>query len=454
MKLSRRSFTNLALGAIGSAAVGRGLGEQASSVPDNAAATAKAPAQEFYWGVSTAAYQTEGGNTNTDLWLLEHAPTGMFREKSGDACDHYHLYPEDIQLIRSLGFNSYRFSIEWARVEPEEGEFSLAQLNHYRRVAEACRASGLAPMITLHHFSSPLWFSRSGGWEREDAGQLFARYCARVGAHLGHLAAAACTINEINIPAIIQRRHYFTDQARAHFRSAVSAWIPAEKFSTFLTADPETVQKKLIDAHVLAREAFKQACPNVPVGINLAIADDQAVDGGEAKLREYQALCYDGYLDVARKDDFVALQTYTRNLVGPEGDRKPAPEVRKTQMGWEYYPESLEHTLRYASARCNRPIIVTENGIATEKDEERIEYIRTAVEGMLRCIKDGIDVRGYYHWSAMDNYEWTEGYRPKFGLISVDRTNFARTVKPSAHFLGEIARTGKLAETNSLGSSS
>jgi beta-glucosidase len=147
---------------------------------------------------------------------------------------------------------------------------------------------------------------------------------------------------------------------------------------------------------------------------------------------------------VTDKDDFVAIQTYTRNLVGPEGDRKPAADVRKTQMGWELYPESLEHTICCTAAHCHKPIIITENGIATENDAERIEYTRKALEGMFRCIKDGIDVRGYYHWSAFDNYEWTEGYRPKFGLISVDQTSFARITKPSASFLGSIAKAGHL----------
>lgn len=427
----------MALGAVGTIAAGK-----LQAAPVSAATSNSRPA--FLWGTSTAAYQTEGGNTNTDIWLLEHTPTGMFKEKSGDACDHYHRYPEDIKLLASLGFNAYRFSVEWARVEPEEGEFSLAQLDHYRNMAKACRAAGMTPMLTLHHFSSPLWFAASGGWERPDSATLFARYCGKVAEHLGDLAGAACTINEINVPAIIRRHHYFNDAIRSHFQAAISSKIRSDNFSSFLTGKPEVLQKSLLAAHVQARTAFKAVCPNVPVGMNVAIADDQAVDGGEAKLKEFQELCYDTYLEAAASDDFVAIQTYTRNLVGPEGDRKPAADARKTQMGWEFYPEALEHTIRYTAQRCSKPIIVTENGIATEDDAERIEYTRRALEGLFRCTKDKIDVQGYFHWSAFDNFEWAEGYRPKFGLIAVDHKDFTRTVKPSAHFLGGVARANRL----------
>ena len=327
MKIDRRLFAGLALGTLGSAIAPENLGAVEQRVASFS--TDALPKPAFLWGTATSAYQTEGGNVNTDLWLLEHVNSGLFKEKSGDACDHYHRYATDISLLASLGFNSYRFSIEWARVEPEEGEFSLAQLEHYRRMAETCRISGLAPMITLHHFSSPLWFSRSGGWEQPNASALFARYCGKVAERLGYLVTSACTINEINVPAIILRRNYFSEKARSQFQSAISSSIQSANFSTFLTGDPQILRKTLIEAHKHGCNAFKAVCPNVPLGMNLAIMDDQSVDDGEAKLQEYQDLCYNSYLEVAGADDFVAIQTYTRNLVGPDGEREPGANARK-----------------------------------------------------------------------------------------------------------------------------
>lgn len=158
----------------------------------------------FMWGTAGAAHQIEGGNVNCDSWVLEHVPSTPFAEPSGDACDSYHRYPDDIALIAELGFNTYRFSIEWARIEPEEGEFSIAALEHYRRMLIACHEHGLTPIVTYHHFTSPRWFAAKGGWENLDNAPLFARYCERATAHLGDLIGAACTINEPNVGLLIQ----------------------------------------------------------------------------------------------------------------------------------------------------------------------------------------------------------------------------------------------------------
>lgn len=154
----------------------------------------------FLWGTATAAHQVEGNNTHSDFWAMEHLPNTMFAEPSGDAIDHYHRYPEDIALLAELGFNSYRFSLEWARVEPEDGRFSIAALDHYRRMCEACHAHGLKPIVTYHHFTSPRWLITQGGWENMETAQKFARYAGKVTQHLGDLIDTVCTINEVNIP--------------------------------------------------------------------------------------------------------------------------------------------------------------------------------------------------------------------------------------------------------------
>jgi beta-glucosidase len=159
----------------------------------------------FKWGAATAAHQVEGGNTNSDFWLLEHVDGTVFMDRPATPCVHYHRYAQDLALTASLGFNAYRFSIEWARVEPAAGEFSIAQLDHYRRMLEACHRHGLAPVVTMHHFTSPRWVAARGGWESRETAHLFARYCERVAKHLGDLIDTACTINEINLPIVLQQ---------------------------------------------------------------------------------------------------------------------------------------------------------------------------------------------------------------------------------------------------------
>ena len=177
----------------------------------------------FIWGTATAAHQVEGGNTACDLWPMEMAPESYFAEPSGDACDHYHLYPNDLALLKGLGFGAYRFSVEWARIEPEEGFFSQAALDHYRRMIAACHAIGILPIVTFHHFTAPLWFTRDGGWEDAKSVDRFARYCERAGAALGDLVGRACTINEANIPMMITA-----------FREAVQGKLDRAKSKRFV----------------------------------------------------------------------------------------------------------------------------------------------------------------------------------------------------------------------------
>ena len=182
-------------------ALGIGLGGQLLAAEEKLpsgygtpAASQKFPLK-FLWGAATAAHQVEGNNVNSDNWLLERAPNTMYKEPSGDACDHYHLYEQDINHLADLGFNAYRFSIEWARIEPEKGFFSRAELEHYRRMLEACHKRGLTPLVTYSHFTLPRWFAYQGAWENPESVDLFARYCDKATAHLGDLIAYAATFN-------------------------------------------------------------------------------------------------------------------------------------------------------------------------------------------------------------------------------------------------------------------
>jgi len=197
-------------------------------------------------------------------------------------------------------------------------------------------------------------------------------------------------------------------------------------------------------AHHRAVEAIKSASGTFPVGITLALQDIQAAEGGEKRAAKMRKAINDIYLESLDGDDFVGVQAYSRVRIGPQGLLPEQEGVELTQMGYEFWPEALEATIRDAAAKTKLPVIVTENGIGTADDTRRIAYVQRALQGVINCMKDGIDVRGYTYWSAFDNYEWSLGYRPTFGLIAVDRETQQRTVKPSARWLGEVARMNSI----------
>jgi beta-glucosidase len=405
--------------------------------------------KNFLWGTATAAHQVEGNNVNSDFWLLEHTPGSPFVEPSGDACDQYHRYADDIAMLARLGFNSYRFSIEWARIEPEPGQFSLAELDHYRRILACCHENKITPVVTFHHFTSPRWVTGDGGWEDRRTAERFARYCERAGAHLGDLIGIGCTINEANLGAyqyLIDTLPLKLDPTRLHWLSEAARRIGADpnRFAPFLMCDQMKARDTMLEAHRLATAALKSTRGKYPVGLCLALGDLQALPGGEARRDRIKAECQDIFYEAARGDDFVGVQTYTRNRIGADGPPRPELGVETTLMGYEFWPEALEATIRQASAVAKVPVIVTESGIGTDRDDRRIEYVRRALNGVARCIEDGIDIRGYYYWSLLDNFEWNSGYRPTFGLIAVDRATQERTPKPSAQWLGTIARSNSL----------
>jgi beta-glucosidase len=404
---------------------------------------------KFLWGAATAAHQVEGNNVNSDNWLMEYLPHSMYKEPSGDACDHYHCYEQDINMLADLGFNAYRFSIEWARIEPEKGYFSRAELEHYRHMLEACHRRGLTPLVTYSHFTLPRWFAFQGAWEIPESADLFARYCEKATAHLGDLISYAATFNEPDLPYLFRWIALPGTPPDSNLAATMAAHkaellqqLKAPLFSSFLIGDAEKSRENMMAAHTKGKAAIKSVKSTLPVGLTLAMEDDQPA-GPNSRFAEKQADVYGPWLKLAKQDDFIGVQTYTRQRIGLKS--LPPPEnAELTQMGYEFYPESLEHTVRYASKETGVPVIVTENGVGTENDERRVEYIQRALAGLKRCIDAGIDVRGYIHWSLLDNFEWIFGYVPKFGLVAVDRETQKRTLKPSATMLGKIATSNSL----------
>jgi beta-glucosidase len=399
----------------------------------------------FLWGTAISAHQSEGNNVNSDAWLCENVSPTLYREPSRDACDSYNRFEEDVAIAADLGFNCHRFGIEWARIEPEPGLFSMAELDRIRRLLDACHRRGLAPMVTYNHFTVPRWFAARGGFEVADGADLFARFAEKATLRLGDLISYASTFNEANIQRLIsQLRHGPQSQAAIGAMLAQCAKVSgSDRFSSLLFAPVETTEPVMLDAHAKAVAAMKAGPGNFPVGLTLTMQDVQGV--GEGHLAEAViSMLYGPWLEVARQADFIGVQTYTRVRIGPEGQLAPPKDAEMTAAGYEFYPQALGGTIRFAAERIGRPIFVTESGIATDDDTRRIAYIDAALAEVRRCIDDGIEVKSFLYWSLLDNFEWVSGYDERFGLVHVDYETFKRTPKPSARHLGAIATSGRL----------
>jgi beta-glucosidase len=414
---------------------------------------------DFLWGAATAAHQVEGDNTGSDWWAWETRPGTPVAEPSGRACEHFTRYPDDIRLLAGLGLTTYRFSVEWARVEPAEGAIDPAAVEHYRAMTAAVRDAGLTPMVTLNHFTLPQWLALRGGWLAPDAPDRFAAYARCVVDALGSDVTWWCTLNE---PGNVAVGGYL----------GVFGWPPG----TLDLASCDRASQAMVRAHRLARDIVKSADPTNRVGATHGMQEWESNAAGRAPMRRVRRMFEDVFLEAAEADDYVGVQTYTRvpvvlpGLLGPAARlvadvaplrRRLLPGmirrafndirstdgdgVRRTDMGYEFRPEAIGATLRRAaSMHPGKDLVVTEHGIATRDDDERIEFIRRGLAAVHEVMAEGLPVRGYVHWSLLDNFEWTHGYRPTFGLVGVDRRTMARTVRPSARYLGEIARTGVL----------
>jgi beta-glucosidase len=401
---------------------------------------------DFLWGTAISAHQSEGNNTNSDSWLRENLKPTLYKDRSGDACDSYHRYAEDIAIAAKLGFNCYRLGIEWARIEPNEGFFSNAELDHYADVLETCHAHGLKPIVTFNHFTTPLWFAARGCFEANDSPDIFARFCGKAAEHLGGLMHMATTFNEANVGLLLPFFPFY-----AKFREAAAATTQAAanatgspKFSSLAYGDPAITTPLLQEAHRKGYDAIKAARADLPVGLSLTTQDIQSV-GPPSLAQTHREQLYGDWVNVARTHaDFVGVQTYTRFLVDENGLVAPPKGAEMTDAGYEFYPQALANTIRWAQATIGKPIYVTESGIATDDDTRRIAFIDQALAGVRDCLDEGIPVHSYLYWSLLDNFEWTSGYSKHFGLVSVDLQTFKRTLKPSALHLGTIARANRI----------
>lgn len=399
----------------------------------------------FLWGVATAGHQSEGDNAASDTWFLEHTTPSLFREPSGPACRGYQHWRTDLDVVAGLGLNAFRFSVEWARVEPERGVFSTEALDHYERVVDGCLERGLAPIVTFNHFTAPHWFAAAGSWTAPDAPTQFAEQCDRVMARFGDRIAYGVTLNEPNLEQLLQAGAKLPAEAETLKTQMLAAAARAAKSSTYASANvipadrQDEFQEAFTLSHRAARQAIKARRADLPVGVSIAIADEVAVPGGEERRDAKRAAVYDHWLREARHDDFIGVQNYERIVHGPDGE--VAVDGELNGMGTAIAPGSLAGAVRYAHETSGVPVLVTEHGIQTSNDAQRAAFIPAAIQELTAEIDAGSPVLGYCHWTLMDNFEWIFGYGAQLGLCDVDRDTFQRRPKPSAKVYADVVRS-------------
>jgi len=399
----------------------------------------------FYWGAATSAHQVEGGNRNDwSEWELESSklkvksaklrewPDYIFKNYpnplqeenyiSGRACDHYNRFREDFDIAKRLGHNAHRFSIEWSRVEPEEGKFDEAAIEHYRQVIAALRERGMEPFVTLWHYTLPQWFARRGGWLHPRAVTDFSRYAKRVTAEYGREVRFWITKNE---PETFVRHAYLVGDR------------PPQQRNIFTTY---RVLRRLLAAHRAAYDALKSKDPTAQVGF----AETKVYFEPYRRLPHHMLTMKAVkwwrnnplYRDFAARSDFIGLEYYfhSRIRLNPFTSRwaiQDNEDREVSDLGWEIYPQGLYHVLDELRS-YRKPIYIVENGVADAADNQRASFIRRHVEAVARALHEGIDVRGYFYWSLLDNFEWQLGFWPRFGLVEVDYTTLERKIRPSA----------------------
>ena len=406
----------------------------------------------FLWGAATAAHQVEGYCTNNNWWEWEQAGHINDGSVSGVACDQYRRFDDDFRLAASLGHNAHRFSIEWSRVEPAEGVFDEAEWDHYRAVCDSVRRHGMLPTLTLHHFTNPIWAQRKGGWENPAIVDWLARLAERAARALGDRVGIWWTINE---PMVAPMACYLVGVHPPGVRDLGRALV---------------VGRHVLLAHGRMYEALKSVLPaGVPVGVVHASpyleASDPANEAHRTQAEQEDHFMNAYYLDgiatgrvappfgdgqevrgLAGSFDLLGVNYYSRMLVGGprvglslKVRRPDEPGEFHDEMGWEVYPPGLGIQLR-RFAGYGKPLMVTENGHATLDEAARTRYLRVHLGEVARAIADGVDVRGYFYWSLLDNFEWAEGWGRHFGLLGMEKGTLARQVRPAAELLSEVAR--------------
>jgi len=374
--------------------------------------------KNFYWGTTTSAYQVEGGIKN------DWSETGG-KFDAGIACDHYNRFEQDFDLAKNMNNNAHRFSIEWARIEPKQGKFNQKEIEHYRKVISALRQRGLEPFVSLYHWTLPIWFVKKGGWLNKDAPKCFEKFVKKVVGEYKNLVKFWITINE---PMVYARHSYF-----------VGKWPPGIKN----LIKSLKIIRRLAETHKRTYETIHKIEPNAQVGVSADI-----IHFGIFLIRKFFGRIWNYYFlnRIKNHQDFIGLNYYFywklkdrfyRFFLGKKKIRLVS------DIGWEIRPKGIYYILKNLK-KYNKPIYITENGLADAKDKKRAKFIIDHLKWTHKAIEEGIDVRGYFHWSLMDNFEWDKGFKPRFGLIKIDYKTLKRIPRPSSKIYAKICKNNAL----------
>jgi beta-glucosidase len=418
------------------------------------------PNQEpFFWGSATSSHQIEGNNTANDWWVWEQQ--GKLKEASGPAADHYSRYLEDFDILTRLGHTAYRFSLEWSRFEPEENKWNEDAFEFYEKIFQELKARSIEPIVTLHHFTNPQWYVDKGGWINPRTAEYFVRFTEKVVKRYGKYVRFWVTINE---PLVYLYHGFYA-----------GLWPPGEKSFKISMQ----VFRNQLAAHTEAYRAIHQIYENEfnkPVWVSVAqhmshfspCRSKSLKDQFSLRLRNWffnylfldslitGFLFFPGifceFLPARNTLDYIGLNYYTRDFIKFKGifgidslgdiceKAHHMEDVKEfNMMGWEVYPDGLYWILK-GLAKYKLPIFITENGIATEDDTQRVRFIQNHLASVQRAKAEGVPVHGYFYWSLLDNFEWAHGFGPRFGVVDVNYQTFERKIRPSAYVLSEMCR--------------
>jgi beta-glucosidase len=404
--------------------------------------------KSFLWGASTSAHQIEGGNHNQwTVWELENAKTLAAKSTyqysdleswsrikqtaktpesyvSGRAANHYELYKEDFELARKMNMNAWRFSIEWSRIQPEEGAWNAEAVQHYKQYLHELKRQGLEPIVTLFHFTLPVWFAEKGGFTKRSNVKDFVDFCSRLLDELGGTVRYIITINEPEVYAV---ESFYQGHWPPQVTSPRMTWkvIRTLAYAHNKTADMIHKKNRRYKVSISKNSNYFYA------------GDDAALSEHSAAFMQY---FQDDYLikKVIKRCDFLGVNYYFSHRV--YGYRIHNPDENVSDLGWDLHPEHLKHILEHLWDRYKKPILITENGLADSEDEHRKWWVTETVIAMQTAMNNGVELIGYLHWSFLDNFEWDKGFWPRFGLFEVDYKTMKRQPRPSALWFSRLLK--------------
>lgn len=397
----------------------------------------------FLWGAATSAHQVEGNNIHSDWWQWEQKKNTVKNgDRSGMATDHYSKFKEDFDIAQKLSHNAHRLSIEWSRIEPEEGKWDTDAIAHYHAVFQVLKERNMSIMLTLYHFTLPQWMADKGGWEYSAAIDRFNRFVQLCATEYGEYVDYWITINE---PLVFVRQAYGIGEWPPQYHNPFKAW---------------RVARTLAKAHIAAYKTLHAQLDRTGRQVMVGIAKNQkSFSTSVKKLADFIALRIADYTwndwfykKTKHAHDFIGVNYYFHQRLERRGlffmqavsvDEKGDRPV--SSMRWEIFAPGLLDVL-FDLQRYNKPIFITENGLATENDAMRSQYIVSHVKEMYHAVHAGVDVRGYFHWSLLDNFEWSEGFTPRFGLVGVSYKTGRRTIHNSARVYAGIAASNGITD--------